>query len=212
MRSLAVSLLLTTALFSGVVMGVMLVTRLSEPAAPPDSPTIQSLRAALAKDSENEALKEALREEDQQARQSFFTHRRRLATGAYLLLAGLAATVLCARWYASLERKTPQADDAGRARGRGPLARPAAAEYRRRGHRRRRRSPRIADLRTRRRPADSAGALRRTGGAENPPAVRRDPAARGERLQGELAAVPRPRRHRPGQGRRLAAEMGRRDR
>jgi outer membrane protein assembly factor BamB len=108
LRSLAVSLLLTTALFSGVVMGVMLVTRLSEPAVPPDSPALQSLRAALAQDSENEGLKEAIREEDQQARQSFFAHRRRLATGAYLLLAGLAATVICARWYASLERKTPR--------------------------------------------------------------------------------------------------------
>ncbi len=108
MRSLAVSLLLTTALFSGVVMGVMLATRLSEPAVPPTTPTIESLRAALANNSDNEGLKEALREEDQQARQSFFSHRRRLATGAYLLLAGLAATVICARWYASLERKTPQ--------------------------------------------------------------------------------------------------------
>jgi outer membrane protein assembly factor BamB len=108
MRSLAVSLLLTTALFSGVVMGVMIVTSLSEPPTPPDSPTIQSLRAALAKDSNNEALKQALREEDQRARESFFMHRRRIATGAYLLLAGLAATVICARWYASLERKTPQ--------------------------------------------------------------------------------------------------------
>ena len=108
MRSLAVSLLLTTALFSGIVMGVMLSTRLSEPAVPPTTPTIESLRAALAKDSDNEGLKQALREEDQRARQSFFSHRRRLATGAYLLLAGLAATVICARWYASLERKTPQ--------------------------------------------------------------------------------------------------------
>ncbi len=108
MRTLAVSLMLTAALFSGVVMGVMIVTRLSEPAVPPDSPTLQSLRAALAQDSSNEVLKEALREEDQQARQDFFTHRRRLAVGAYLLLAGLAATVICARWYASLERKTPR--------------------------------------------------------------------------------------------------------
>jgi outer membrane protein assembly factor BamB len=108
MRSLAVSLLLTTALFSGVVMGAMIVTRLSEPPTPPDSPTIQSLRAALAKDSSNEALKQALREEDQRARESFFMRRRRIATGAYLLLGGLAATVTCARWYASLERKTPQ--------------------------------------------------------------------------------------------------------
>ncbi len=108
MRTIAVSLLLTAALFSGVVMGVMIVTRLAEPAVPPDTPTLLTLRAALAQDSSNEVLKEALREEDQQARQDFFTHRRRLAVGAYLLLAGLAATVICARWYASLERKTPR--------------------------------------------------------------------------------------------------------
>jgi len=108
MRSLAVALMLTAALFSGVVMGVMLITRLSEPAVPPDSPTLQSLRAALAKDSDNEGLKEALRQEDQQVRQSFLMRRRRLAAGAYLLLAGLAATVICAQWYVSLERKTPR--------------------------------------------------------------------------------------------------------
>ncbi len=108
MRALAVSLLLTTALFSGVVMGVMIVTRLAEPAVPPETPTLLTLRAALAQDSSNEILKAALREEDQQARQNFFAHRRRLTTGAYLLLAGLAATVICARWYVSLERKTPR--------------------------------------------------------------------------------------------------------
>jgi outer membrane protein assembly factor BamB len=108
LRTLAVSLLLTTALFSGIVMGVMLVTRLAEPAVPPETPTLLMLRAALAQDSSNEVLKEALREEDQQARQNFFAHRRRLTTGAYLLLAGLAATVFCARWYISLERKTPR--------------------------------------------------------------------------------------------------------
>ena len=212
MRSLAVSLLLTAALFSGVVMGVMIVTRLSEPAVPPDSPTIQSLRAALAKDSSNEGLKEALREEDQQARQNFFTHRRRLATGAYLLLAGLAATVICARWYASLERKTPQPTT--------PAEREDADRWL---ARRRRNIVAVAVVSV----VVLAGLLifGLAGGPPIPPAPaagrpcrkpsRRPPRCqrrRGERLQGELAAIPRPRRHRHGQGRRLAAEMGRRDR
>lgn len=106
-RSLAVALMLVAALFSGVVMGVMIATHVSEPPTPPDSPTLQSLRALLVKNPASEELKDALRQEDQRARQGFFTHRKRLAVGAWMLLAGLTATVICARWYASLDQKAP---------------------------------------------------------------------------------------------------------
>ncbi len=107
-RSLAVTLMLVCALFSGVVIGVMVATYASEPTAPPDSATLQSLRAMLVKNPGSEELKNALRQEDQRVREGYFTHRRRLAVGAWMLLVGLAATVVCARWYASLDPKTPQ--------------------------------------------------------------------------------------------------------
>ncbi len=107
-RSLAVSLMLVCALYSGAVIGVMVATYFAEPAVPPDSPTLQSLRALLVKNPASEELKDALRQEDQRVRQGFFTHRRRLAVGAWMLLVGLAATVVCARWYASLDPKTPR--------------------------------------------------------------------------------------------------------
>lgn len=106
-RSLAVALMLVAALFSGVVMGIMIATHVSEPPTPPDSPTLQSLRALLVKNPGSEELKDALRQEDQRARQGFFTHRKRLAAGAWMLLVGLAATVICARWYAALDKKSP---------------------------------------------------------------------------------------------------------
>src|SRR3989304_4577888 len=55
----------------------------------------------------SEELKEALRQEDERVRQGFFTHRHRLAAVAWMLLVGLAVTVICARWYAALDKKVP---------------------------------------------------------------------------------------------------------
>jgi outer membrane protein assembly factor BamB len=107
-RSLAVALLLVCALFSGVVIGAMIAAYAVGPAVPPDSPTLQSLRAMLVKEPNNEGLKDALRQEDQRVREGYFTQRRRVAAGAWLLLAGLAATVACARWYAALDKRTPR--------------------------------------------------------------------------------------------------------
>ncbi len=107
-RSLAVTLMLVCALFSGIVIGVMVATYAAEPTAPPDSATLQSLRAMLVKNPASEELKDALRQEDQRVREGYFTHRSRLAVGAWMLLVGLAATVVCARWYAALDPKTPQ--------------------------------------------------------------------------------------------------------
>ena len=59
-RSLAVALMLVAALFSGVVTGAMIATHVSEPPTPPDSPTLQSLRALLVKNPASEELKDAL--------------------------------------------------------------------------------------------------------------------------------------------------------
>ena len=113
-RSLAMALMVVAALFSGVVIGAMVVTHLPQPPTAPDSPTIQSLRSLLLKSPQSEELKEALRAEDQKARSAYMANRRRQAVGAWMLLVGLTATVICARWYASLDQPTPRPSRDGR--------------------------------------------------------------------------------------------------
>ncbi|MDP6439855.1 MAG: PQQ-binding-like beta-propeller repeat protein [Candidatus Brocadiia bacterium] len=106
-RLLALSLLLVAALFSGVVIGVMVGTHLSEPPDPPDYANLENMRALLKQMPGSAELKERIRDEDTRARQVYFNHRRRLRAGAWLLLVGLAAVVVCARWYVSIDPKVP---------------------------------------------------------------------------------------------------------
>ena len=104
-RSLAVSLALVFVLTTGVVIGVMLTTHLAETEAPPDSPKLQALRAKLAKDPDDESLKESLRWEDLQLRRRYGINRRRFQIGAWLLLIGVGLALACVRWYVSLDPK-----------------------------------------------------------------------------------------------------------
>ncbi|MDP6107110.1 MAG: PQQ-binding-like beta-propeller repeat protein [Candidatus Brocadiia bacterium] len=106
-RLLALSLLLVAAMFSGVVMGIMVGTHLSEPPDPPDYASLENMRALFKQMPGNAELKERIRAEDARARQVYFNHRRRLRAGAWLLLVGLAAVVVCARWYVSIDPKVP---------------------------------------------------------------------------------------------------------
>ena len=106
-RFMALALLLVAALFSGVVIGVLVATHLSEPEGAPETPTLRELRALLQKNPTNTQIKEAIRKEDLRAREMYFTDRRRIQTGAYLLLVGLVGVVLCGRWYGALDPKTP---------------------------------------------------------------------------------------------------------
>ncbi len=192
MRSLAVSLLLTAALFSGVVMGVMLVTRLAEPAVPPDDADAPDAPRRAGAGLEQRGPQGSAARGGPAGAAEFLRasappdDRRVPAAGRPGRHGDLRALVRFAR----AEDAAPHA--AGRARGRGPLARRAAAEHHRRGRRQRRRSRRTADLRTRRRPADSAGALRRTGRAASRRAVRRDDTAprAPSRRTGRDSAVP----------------------
>ncbi len=104
-RFLALGLLVVAVLFVGVVLGVLVASSLSDKETPPSSPPLAALEARLVADPGDEALKEALREEDQQLRQAYFSRRRRVSIGAVLLLAGVVSALLCARWYASLDPK-----------------------------------------------------------------------------------------------------------
>jgi len=103
-RFCALGLLLVAALFCGIVMGVMSAANFAETGdPPPDSAAIQRLREQLQKRPDDGEIKEAIRREDRRLRQAYFHRVRTLAGGAFLLLAGAAAVVLCARWYASLD-------------------------------------------------------------------------------------------------------------
>lgn len=119
-RFLALSLMIVAALFSGIVVGIMAVTHLTEQATtpldpktgearPPETHTLRVLHEQLggAEGEAAAAIKEAIRHEDQRIRVSFRTYRRRLYWGGWLLLAGLVGLVLSARWYAALDAKQP---------------------------------------------------------------------------------------------------------
>jgi hypothetical protein len=140
-RFLALALLIVSALFSGIVVGVLVVTHVAEQAAtpadpttgearPPESETLGALREQLkeAQGPAAAAIKQAIREEDQRLRTVYQTRRRRYTWGAWLLLVGLVGVVLSARWYASL-------DPEGRMPSR-PSERPDAEEWRRKRRRR----------------------------------------------------------------------------
>lgn len=102
-RSLAVSMALVIILLTGVVIGVMVTTHLAEPEAPPDSPELQTLRAELAKDPDNNSLKDSLRREDLRLRKRFSVNRRRFQTGAWVLLIGVVLALASVKWYVSLD-------------------------------------------------------------------------------------------------------------
>jgi outer membrane protein assembly factor BamB len=99
--------MLVAVLFCGVVAGVLVATHLSEPAAPPDSAALQTLRLAFEKQPSGEEIKKAIRDEDLRLRTEYFAYRRRMKWGGYLLAVGLAVAVVCAQWYAALEPKVP---------------------------------------------------------------------------------------------------------
>jgi len=113
-RFLALSLLGLSALFSGVVVGGLVVTYLEESATGyPESALLKELQLQIDKDPRNETLKTLHREEDLRIRQAQDARRRRVQVGAWLLLAGLAAAVVSGRWYASLDAGLPAARKAG---------------------------------------------------------------------------------------------------
>lgn len=107
-RFLAVGLMAVAALFCGVVAGVMVTTWFSEwNRTPPTSAKLESLRVDMGAGRGGSEAQDAFRKEDARLRRLYFTYRRRLRAGAYLLLIAGIGLVLCGRWYASLDPGQP---------------------------------------------------------------------------------------------------------
>ena len=109
-RFLALSLMTVAAVFSGVVVAVLVMTYLQDsPTGQPESVTLKQLGVLLARNPDDVALKELYRQEDLRVRRAHAARRRRMQTGPWLLLAGLGVLVASARWYASLDERLPRA-------------------------------------------------------------------------------------------------------
>ena len=109
-RFLALSLVAVAAVFSGVVVAMLVMTYLEDsPTGQPESVTLKQLGVLVARNPDDVALKELYRQEDVRVRRAHGIRRRRMQTGPYLLLAGLVVLVVSARWYASLDERLPRA-------------------------------------------------------------------------------------------------------
>lgn len=74
---------------------------------PLESPQFLALKAKLAKQPHDEKLKEAIRTLDLQLREAYFRQRRFAVTGAWLLLGGVAVSLVAAKWVVTVRRKMP---------------------------------------------------------------------------------------------------------
>jgi outer membrane protein assembly factor BamB len=74
---------------------------------PLEATAIKALKAALAEQPANDALKEQIRALDQEVRQEYFRQRAFAASGGILLLGGLVVFLAAARVAATLRRKLP---------------------------------------------------------------------------------------------------------
>lgn len=110
-RMLAFGLMAVAGVFSGIVIGIMVMTFLaSRSVKPPTSETLTRLMAVLDKNPTDQAVKDAIRDEDERVRQADLAARRRIAIGAWLLTLGLVGLVAAARWYSLLESRPPVID------------------------------------------------------------------------------------------------------
>ncbi|MBN1854145.1 MAG: PQQ-binding-like beta-propeller repeat protein [Pirellulales bacterium] len=75
-----------------------------------DVPQYLMLKESLRQQPDNAPLREKIRGLDLQLRQEYFRERRFTYHGVFLLLGGLATTLITARWAATLRRKLPMPD------------------------------------------------------------------------------------------------------
>lgn len=73
-----------------------------------DTPRYVELKSQLAEDPSDQRTRERIRKLDRQLRESYFSHRRFMTHGVYLLIGGVALTLITAHWAAALRPKTPQ--------------------------------------------------------------------------------------------------------
>lgn len=74
---------------------------------PLNSPQFQALKAELAKQPRDEKLKEEIRTLDLALREAYFRQRRFAAAGAWLLLGGVAVSLVAMKWAVTRKRKLP---------------------------------------------------------------------------------------------------------
>src|SRR5665647_36872 len=74
---------------------------------PIDNPAITSIKEEFDKDPENTIKAEQVRALDLMARKAYFSSRRQVETGSYLLLAGAVIFILCQRLIAGSEKTLP---------------------------------------------------------------------------------------------------------
>ncbi len=110
-RFAALTLMVIGALFSGVVLGVLVAVRVAEGPVPPDRTAFDEEREGLTADPTNEALLAELRGQDVRLREGYWANRRFHAWGAVLLAVGVGLLIVCGRWYASLDPKKPMPSD-----------------------------------------------------------------------------------------------------
>jgi len=106
-RTTALGLLCISLSFSGLVAGTLLASHSLTTETILDHPLLSSLERALAERPEDVNLKRAYREADSLVRESYFRQERRSRWGFFLLLGGVAVTVIAARWYVKAGGEQP---------------------------------------------------------------------------------------------------------
>lgn len=107
-RAVAAHVMLVSAIFAGVVLGVMIATHFAEPPNAPFSPTLEALREELHRNPDDERYTASLRELDRELRRRYLERRRRLRIGAALLLIGAAVMAAAGRCHAALDPRKPR--------------------------------------------------------------------------------------------------------
>jgi len=100
---MALCMSVSIVLIVGIILGMMLAIHFGESQAPPDSEGMKAIKAALARNPENESTRDSLREEDLRLRKQYSANRRRLQTGAWILLISVVLAVACLKWFMSLD-------------------------------------------------------------------------------------------------------------
>ncbi len=108
-RFMALGLLGVALVFCGVVIGVMVKAYFEDKGdPPPESVALERMRVLLREHPEDEALKEAIRRQDLELQAEFLGRRRLMQAGAFMLLAGVIAALIFAKWYVSLDTSGPR--------------------------------------------------------------------------------------------------------